>query len=379
MTGTSLDGLDAARIEVTGRGHDLQVVAVSAGSAPFGPDLDDLRAFAAGHPLSADRIAQLASELALRHVRLLTERWPGATPDLVVLHGQTVTHAPPRSWQLVDPWPVAAALACPVVHDLRGADLAAGGQGAPITPVADAILYRTSVPDRGRLVIVNLGGFANATLLDEGGPATAFGFDCCPCNHLLDAASRALLGTPFDRDGATAEKGTPVPAVASRLRRLAGDLARVGRSGGDGDEHREAAIEAARTVARDHGVEDALATIVEAVALAIVDSMVEARPPISDPASIGRVILAGGGTRNRALVRVLSREFERRTEVTEVRSGPTAGIEPTIREAAGMAVLGLLAADGVPITSRLTTGRSESPPPDGCWTGGTRPEGKHRI
>src|SRR5690606_34298498 len=96
-------------------------------------------------------------------------------PDLVAVHGQTVHHEPPVSWQLVNPWPIAQYADCPVVTDLRGADLAAGGQGAPITPIADWLLFRDrreGAGGRQTRVVVNLGGFCNITLLPGRSPPT---------------------------------------------------------------------------------------------------------------------------------------------------------------------------------------------------------------
>ena len=114
-----------------------------------------------------------------------------ARADLVVAHGQTVFHAPPASWQLLNAAPIARAVRAPVVFDLRQADLAAGGQGAPITPLADWIMLRAHGPAAAGRAIVNLGGFCNVTILPSGaGPEGVRGMDVCPCNHLLDGVAR---------------------------------------------------------------------------------------------------------------------------------------------------------------------------------------------
>lgn len=366
MTGTSLDGLDVALVTAEGRGLDLAVVSVESASASFGPDVDPLRAFAAGSPLTAAEVADIAAAMGRRHADLITTRWPGLRPDLVAMHGQTVMHRPPRSWQLVDPWPVAAALSCPVVFDLRAADLAAGGEGAPITPLADAILYRRRLRAGATTLVVNLGGFANATLLSGDAPRDARGFDCCPCNHLLDAASRAVLDRPFDDGGRVAAAGVADPETAASLRDVAGRLAREGRSGGDGDEHRDQAVAIARTIGADRGPADALATIAEAIAGAIADSIDRVLREVAAP-PLAEVVLAGGGVHHAVLVASLRRHLSSPGRHLTIHAGEVDGVGPSAREAAAMAVLGLLAADGEPITTVGSTGRSAEVRPDGCW------------
>ncbi len=369
MTGTSLDGLDAALITVRGLGRDLRVESIELASEPFGPEIDDLRGFAAGAPLPAATIARVAAELGRRHATLLRTRWPDVSPDLVVLHGQTVTHRPPISWQLVDPWPVATVVSCPVVCDLRHADLAAGGRGAPITPQADAILYRDLRQADDTTVVVNLGGFVNATILPGERPEEASGFDCCPCNHLLDAASRAVLDTPFDRDGAATAAGLPDRRAAATLRDVISTLGHEARSGGDGDEHREVAIRLARDAAAVGRPADAFATIAAAIASATVE-MVARRLDASSHPVPGRWIFAGGGCRNRGLMTGFADEIHRRWPGSTIESGTVAGVPPEGREAAAMAVLGLLALDGVPVTTPASTGRESEIRADGLWIRG---------
>lgn len=381
MTGTSLDGLDVALVTTRGVGLDLEPVEIELAGESFGAEVDRMRDFAAGAALTASEIADLAAEMGRRHAALIAGRWPELQPDLVVLHGQTVTHRPPRSWQLVDPWPVAATLRCPVVFDLRSADLAARGRGAPITPLADAILYRRRRRAGTTTVVINLGGFANATLLPGLDPQAAHGFDCCPCNHLLDAASRTVLDRPYDDGGRVAAAGRPDPAAADALRTIAGRLAVEGRSGGDGDEHRDHAIAVARRIAESHGPADALATIVEAVAGSVIDAIdrtLDARTRAiggtdgtdgteTPKVPVADIVLAGGGVRNEALVAALRRHATMLGPAITMHPDEIDGVSPIAREAAAMAILGLLAADGVAITTIRSTGRSPEVLPAGCW------------
>ena len=366
MTGTSIDGIDAAVIEAHGSGTSLSASIVDHVQEPLGEVRPELLAFARGEAMTAAGIASLSRRFGELHARVLARCTRDRSLTLVAAHGQTVTHAPPDSLQLLDPWPLVRAAACPVVHDLRGADLAGGGAGAPITPRADAVLFRDHRVGAGTLAIVNLGGFVNVTLLPEPSDADdgifvgVEGFDCCPCNHVLDAAADALLGVPFDVDGAVAMTGTPDETAADRLRDSISQLFRAGRSGGDGDETRSLAIEVARSAGSPA---DGLATLHRAVATAVIDC-IEAR---CDDRTISRptaFVLAGGGVLNRRLVR----EIEERAD-GPVRSSDVVGVPAQAREAAAMAILGLLAFDGVAITDPASTGRRTPAIPAGRWCG----------
>ena len=366
MTGTSIDGIDAAVIETHGYGTSLSARIVDHVQEPLGDLRPELLDFARGEAMTAAGIASLSRRFGELHARVLARCAVDRPLTLVAAHGQTVTHAPPDSLQLLDPWPIVREATCPVVHDLRGADLAGGGAGAPITPRADAVLYHDHRAAGGTLAIVNLGGFANVTLLPNPTDladdrfAGVEGFDCCPCNHLLDAAADALLGIPFDVDGAVAMTGTPDPDAANRLQASISQLFRAGRSGGDGDETRAFAIEIARSAASP---EDGLATLHRAVATAVIDC-IETR---CDERTISRptaFVLAGGGVLNRRLVR----EIEERAD-GPVRSSDEVGVPAQAREAAAMAILGLLAFDGVAITDPASTGRRTPAIPAGRWCG----------
>ena len=186
MTGTSLDGLDTVLAEIAGRGLRMRVTIRDRRSARLGRLAAPLRALAEQQPCTAGAIARLARDFSLLHARVLARF--GVTPDLVVVHGQTVFHAPPVSWLLLTPAVIAERLGCAVISDLRAADLAAGGEGAPITPLADLILYGHA---RERRTVINLGGFCNLTRLPAGRePVGIRGGDVCACNQVLDAVAR---------------------------------------------------------------------------------------------------------------------------------------------------------------------------------------------
>ena len=339
MTGTSLDGLDLAAVAIGGAGLEMTVELLEHRHDPLGACGPRLRAFCEQVPHSAAEIAALAHDLGTLHAESLGDllRTLGRPVDLVAVHGQTVFHAPPLSWALIDPAPLLQVLDCHLVTDLRTLDLARGGEGAPITPLADWVLFR----GEGPRTIVNLGGFCNATHLPErtGSPQAIRGADVCACNHLLDAGARRWLQRAYDEDGTVALEGAPDPGRAERIARdLAGPAGRP-RSLGSGDE----GLEVVRSLDDLPDPAARLATLVAGLGTRIADAI----------PSGNAVLLFGGGAFNGALLRVL----QDRLGSQRVRIGaPGIGVDQ--RESVAMAVLGTLALDGVDITLENVTGRT---------------------
>ncbi|MBK8913991.1 MAG: anhydro-N-acetylmuramic acid kinase [Phycisphaerales bacterium] len=352
MSGTSLDGLDAALVEIEGTGLAMQARFLELRSRPFGELEKRLRSLADQSPMSSGAIARIRGEFVALHVELVRELAGGRRPDLIVVHGQTIHHCPPLTWQLFDPAPLVHALRAPVVCDLRNADVAAGGQGAPITPLADFILFRDA---RERRAVVNLGGFVNFTWLPavQGRAASELiteirGGDVCVCNQLLNEVSRRAFAEPHDDRGRRAGEAAAPPALRESLRRLLATQA-TGRSLGTGDECREWAEQ---FLVRFSG-EQLLRACCEVIASCIGAAL---------EGKADRVLLAGGGARNETLSRLIA-------ESTGVATGRTDefGIPIDAREAAEMAVLGALAADGVQITLPQVTKPTSAVGRAGVW------------
>ncbi|MFZ4722602.1 MAG: anhydro-N-acetylmuramic acid kinase [Phycisphaerales bacterium] len=347
MTGTSLDALDASLVRAEGAGPDLRVRVERHVTHALDPVRARLRAACDGAAMTARDFAALALDFGRLHAEALAPLAEAHPIAVAAIHGQTVFHAPPVSWQLLNPWPIAQRLGCAVASDLRGADLAAGGQGAPITPLADWIAFR-----HARVTaIVNLGGFCNITWLPAAaeGPAATRGADICPCNHLLDASARKALGAPFDADGAGARAGAISEPEAQALAAVLERAEAAGRSLGTGDEA-TGWVQAANLPPST-----LLATVAHAVGLHIGRAAVRA--------GHARVVLAGGGSRNQALTTAI------RTGAAgaEVLTSAEVGVPVEARESMEMAVLGLLALDRTPITLPAVTGRGASRCVDAAW------------
>jgi len=353
MTGTSIDGLDASMVRLDGTGLDMRISVLDSQSFDLPNELrDKLRLCATQTKMSAGEFGALALQIGEFHATCLKDSAKQFDRvDLVSVHGQTVFHDAPVSVQLINVHPIARELACPVVFDLRGADLAAGGQGAPITPIVDAMLFADIEED---VAIVNLGGFANYTRLphvDRANLASELrkvvAGDICVCNQLLDCAARELLGEPIDRDGIEASWGTADVEAGRELTDFLHEQSVAGRSLGSGDEYSDWIKRWRDQLKR----EDLLRTISFAIG-----SVVRTRVEDAD-----RLMCSGGGSKNRALMWEVGGRFESVEHASRVNSSN--------REAVAMAVLGALCQDGVPITLPQVTGlKYECPAPiAGAW------------
>ena len=381
MTGTSIDGIDVAVVRITGTGLSMSAQLLAGVSMEldgrFGDLSQPLRDIAGQRPVTAGFIADVSRRFSLLHAHAAqaAARKAGVQLDLVVLHGQTVWHRPPVSWQLCSPAVVAHELNILVVGDLRAADLAAGGQGAPITPLADWILFGRDEVRSGQTgectAIVNLGGFANYTMLRSGlGPEHICAGDICVCNQLLDTIARATLGQPFDENGAAALRGAPNAVARADLAALCDSQSLAGRSLGTGDEV-QLWLE---TWSARLGGPDLCASACAAIGSTIGRTLVRA----AGTHKLARTIAFGGGAKNLAVLRQVGAAIDATVGRTsdhqpaaEVQLGETMGIGIHEREAACMAVLGALSQDGVAITlpqvTKLPPGIA--PPVAGVWCG----------
>jgi 1,6-anhydro-N-acetylmuramate kinase len=357
MTGTSLDALDLALVEIRDRGLYSRAALLRHRTFDLGTLRPRLRAAAQGKPFTAGEYLRLALDFGQFHaasaLELLRDHRAAAQSSGVIavagIHGQTIFHAPPLSWQIINPFPIAQALGCPVASDLRGADLAAGGQGAPITPLADWILFRGHRPR----AIVNLGGFCNITWLPSSvdDPSKIRGRDVCSCNHILDHAARMALDREFDPDGGHAARGTAHPEAEVALLQALGRASAQNRSLGSGDE----GLDWVNQWAPQLTSSDLLATAVGAIAKTIA-AAIAAHPS-------QEVLLAGGGALNATLARRIGELAGQPVYNTQT----AANIHVSARESVAMAVLAALSWDGIATTLPSVTRRGVSHCRDGLW------------
>jgi anhydro-N-acetylmuramic acid kinase len=421
MSGTSLDGIDVALLEVeefyplpgeegagggdsgVGDGAARQDVQ-GAGRHPDVPRIPRVAWRVASfrtRPYSEAERGAIQETLAkggLRDVALLHTRlgeWfadavlellaeSGETPqaiDAVGSHGQTLWHHPPRdgergsSLQLGCPGTVAERTGIAVVSDFRARDLAAGGHGAPLVPWTDAVFF--SSPDSSR-AIQNLGGMGNVTWLPPGGdPDSIVAFDTGPGVVLLDAAAEQATGGAwrFDRDGSLAREGRIAEGLLSRLLDLPFFQEPPPRSTGrelfgpEMVEQAKAWLEAETGAILAPGVPevgwpDLMATFTALTAR----SVGEAYRRWVLPRGLKEVFLMGGGARNPALRLAIEAEMD----PVPVRKGDELGMNPDAREAAAFALLAWAHLRGFPGNLPGSTG-ARGPRVLGSFTPGAGP------
>ncbi len=215
MSGTSLDGIDAALVETDGEGVAVPGPALT---LPYDRDtrallrkaLDDARDVAAGRPVPhsiRDAERQL-TEAHAQAVRALLGKagLSAAQIDLIGFHGQTILHRPGErwTWQIGDGALLAKLTGIAVVNDFRSADVKAGGQGAPLVPLYHAALVREAKALTPPIAMINIGGVANVTYV---GTSEVLAFDTGPGNAPIDDWAHRHTGKPVDADGALARRG----------------------------------------------------------------------------------------------------------------------------------------------------------------------------
>lgn len=364
MSGTSMDGVDAALVRMDADPLHPRVELAGFHSAPYPDELRDALAdLASGSQVTAEDIAMLHSSVAVAFAGAYfavcrQAKADTRAVDFIGSHGQTVAHVPPGSGaavagtlQLGPPSMIAALTGITTVGDFRSADVAIGGQGAPLAPYCDWMLRRS---DRANRVILNIGGISNLTYLPRSGEREGvIAFDAGPGNMVSDALFQVLFRGEgnFDEDGVRASAGNASEEVVEHLMRHPFFAATPPRSAG----HREFGPAFAWTLkqaadARGLSPEDTLATAVVLSVRAIDDAVRRFLPA----GGVEEIFVTGGGARNRAMMR----ELERVTGETTVAPIDELGIPAEAKEAVDFAFLARETLLGRPNVIRSVTGAS---------------------
>jgi anhydro-N-acetylmuramic acid kinase len=332
MSGTSLDGVDAALVDFAGGAPRILASAHRPFDAALRVELLALNA-AGGNEL--ERAALCANALARIYASIVADVLTRASVRPASLravgcHGQTVRHRPEAGYtiQLGNAALLAELCGVRVVADFRSRDVAAGGQGAPLAPAFHAAVFRAANESRA---VLNLGGIANLTWLPARGDIA--GFDCGPGNCLMDLWAARHLGTPVDRDGAWAAGASADRALLERLLEDAYFALPPPKSTG-----RELFNDAWLGARLPHGAgpQAVQATLLELTARSATDALRRFCPGVQ------RLIACGGGVHNRALLARL-REL---LAPAPVESSAEHGIDPSLVEAAAFAWLARQALGG---------------------------------
>jgi anhydro-N-acetylmuramic acid kinase len=349
MSGTSMDGVDYALCRIDARSCKL----LELWSARFPSRLQARIQSAAAGAATSHEAGQLHHDLGRFYAAHATKSAGKARPSLVGLHGQTVFHNPdrraPATWQIGESAYLAEALRVPVVSNFRAADLAAGGQGAPLATAFHVRIFGR----QGRHVCVNnLGGISNVTSIGAQGSVRAF--DTGPGNVLLDLAARHYSDGRLacDRHGRWAARGRVCEALVREWLRHPYFRARPPKSTGRevfGEPFFAAALKEFRRRRLDH--HDALATLTEFTARSIALNYARHLP-----APPNEVILCGGGAANPSLVAALQHALAQSSTKVRIltsadRGWPLPGVEP-----AAFALLAWLRWQGIAGNLPVTTG-----------------------
>lgn len=309
MSGTSLDGIAAAVVRFSDRddnGIHAELVGFTSRAYTRQEHERLARALVEGTPAEYCRLGfDLGEWLASAAVQAIAEAGVSrAEISAIASHGQSIWHEPGHStWQLGEAAVIAERLGVPVVSDFRVRDVAAGGQGAPLVSIADAMIFSSPTSWRA---LQNLGGIGNVTIVPPGGDRTGVrAFDTGPGAGVIDKVTRALRpDLPYDVDGKLALAGRSVSAVVTRLLEDPYFAAEPPKSTGPelfSPRYTDALIRQCRAERADCSDEDVIATAVELTARSIADSY---RRFIAEP--IEETIVSGGGAKNPALVKAIA-------------------------------------------------------------------------
>lgn len=347
MSGTSMDGIDAALVRIRETDDNLQVETLAFYTTPYPADV------------RAELMRTIRGETGVAEIChlnfLLGELFADATLHLmqeanvkpgqllcIASHGQTVWHQPePIEWegrairstlQIGEPAVIAERTGVPTVGDFRVADVAAGGQGAPLVPYVDYLLFRH--PSEGR-ILLNIGGIANLTAIPaNASPEEVIAFDTGPGNALINVAMEIASGGkyPFDPEGSFAQRHPIREEWLNELLQHPYFALRPPKSTG-----RETFGEAmVRRLMRRYKVSNAellVPTLTELTARTIADGI---RRFVFPEMHAARLIVSGGGVHNRTLMKRLGELLPE----LQVETSDHYGIHPDAKEAVAFAVLG---------------------------------------
>lgn len=322
MSGTSADAMDAVLAEISGSGTAIQIRQIAFSSLPYPRGY---KAFLLGNSLpgsgTVDAISQLnilVAHFSADAVKSVARkaRVPLSKIDLIGSHGQTLHHIPDgrilygkkirSTLQIGDPSTLATLTGIPVVANFRTADMALGGQGAPLVPYFDFVMFRSS---RYHRAILNIGGIANITLLRRNcSLQSVVAFDTGPGNMVIDALMKKFYRREFDDRGATAKRGAIEPSLIKLIMRHPYFSQSPPKSTGRemfGSMFVDNILRHSRGIPK----ENIIATVTECTALTVFQQYSAFLSKKLRGALPDELIVSGGGTRNTLLMNTLRKYF----------------------------------------------------------------------
>ncbi len=351
MSGTSADGIDAALVRLEGAPPDLKMIFEGHKHFEFrGPVREAILRLANGEPTTTAEISQLnfavGAEFA-QAVLAACEEWglSAGKIDLIGSHGQTIYHrADPTRFlgiagvnstlQIGEPGVIAAQTGIPVVADFRPADMAVGGQGAPLVPFVDYLLYRSKHVGR---VALNIGGIANVTVIPANAThADVFAFDTGPGNMIIDGLVEIITEgrERYDKDAQIAMAGKTIPGLLDRLMRDHYFEKKPPKTAGR-EQFGKAAAERMLAWGKEHGAKsaDLVRTATVFTAMTIANAFQRFILPRTH---VREMIVAGGGTYNPLIMAQLAASLP---GIDFIPSRDFGGVPVDAKEAFAFAVL----------------------------------------
>lgn len=351
MSGTSVDGVDAALVEISGTDSEPKVKLLAFENKPYPPQVRE-KIFSLFTPANAtvDKVGYmnfLLGEIYAKSALSVIEK-AGMKPeeiDVIGSHGQTIWHAPiPESpdgipvaytVQIGEGSVIAERTGILTVSDFRVADMAAGGQGAPLVPFSEYLLYRR---EKETILLQNIGGIGNMTVMPAGAkPRDVFAFDTGPGNMIIDAVISAVTGgeKTYDTGGETAAKGKVCNALLDILKEEPYYRQPLPKTTGRehfGVQYTEKILSWRKE--NPIPVEDLLATVTDLTAYSIADAYERYVLPKYQASEI---IVGGGGSYNATLLRFMKERFA--PHGVAVRTQEDLGLSSDAKEAVAFALM----------------------------------------
>ena len=351
MSGTSVDGVDAALVEISGTDSEPKVKLLAFENKPYPPQVRE-KIFSLFTPANAtvDKVGYmnfLLGEIYAKSALSVIEK-AGMKPeeiDVIGSHGQTIWHAPiPESpdgipvaytVQIGEGSVIAERTGILTVSDFRVADMAAGGQGAPLVPFSEYLLYRR---EKETILLQNIGGIGNMTVMPAGAkPRDVFAFDTGPGNMIIDAVISAVTGgeKTYDTGGETAANGKVCNALLDILKEEPYYRQPLPKTTGRehfGVQYTEKILSWRKE--NPIPVEDLLATVTDLTAYSIADAYERYVLPKYQASEI---IVGGGGSYNATLLRFMKERFA--PHGVAVRTQEDLGLSSDAKEAVAFALM----------------------------------------
>ncbi len=367
ISGTSMDGIDAVLIKLKGCGENASFKQIQFITYPYPAGLKErINNIITNKRTSPEEISKLnilLGEIFADAALTVCKRGkiPASKIDLIGSHGQTLWHSPQKkemygyqvgsTLQLGDPSTIAVKTGIPTVGDFRIADITSGGEGAPLVPYFDYLMFRSKSENRA---VLNIGGISNITVIPKDcRKVDITGFDCGPGNMLIDQTVRVLFGVEFDKNGKLASRGKISNELLNFLKKHPFIKKPPPKSTGR-EEFGNKYVKKVLNFSEKTKNEDIIRTITEFTALAI---YMNYQLFIEERIRIDRLIVSGGGAKNNQIIKALKKYFKGVIIESSVRYG----ISPDAKESIAFAVYANETISGNKINIRgITSAKKES-------------------